>query len=57
MHRGLAPVLKAAMNLIGIPVGEPYPPYVPLSRDEIAALAAVLNNTVLADRLSVTAAA
>ena len=29
----------AAMNLIGLPVGEPYPPYAPLSRDEIAALA------------------
>ena len=57
MHRGLAPVMKAAMNLIGVPVGEPYPPYAPLSRDEIAALAAALNETVLSDRLSVTAAA
>jgi 4-hydroxy-tetrahydrodipicolinate synthase len=57
MHRGLAPVMKAAMNLIGIPVGEPYPPYVPLSRDEMVALAAVLRTTVLADRLPVTAAA
>jgi 4-hydroxy-tetrahydrodipicolinate synthase len=57
MHRGLAPVMKAAMNLIDVPIGEPYPPYVPLSRDEIEALAAALNNTVLADRLSVTAAA
>ena len=57
MPRGLAPVMKAAMNLIGIPVGEPYPPYVPLSRDEMAALAAVLRTTVLASRLSVTAAA
>jgi len=57
MHRGLAPAMKAAMKLIGIPVGEPYPPYVPLSRDEMAALAAVLRTTVLADRLSVTAAA
>lgn len=57
MHRGLAPAMKAAMNLIGIPVGEPYPPYVSLSRDEMAALAAVLRTTVLADRLSVTAAA
>src|SRR5262249_4380135 len=27
MHRGLAPVMKAAMNLIGIPAGDPYPPY------------------------------
>ena len=57
MHRGLAPVMKAAMNLIGVPVGVPYPPYAPLSRDEIAALAVVLNDTVLADRLSVTAPA
>ena len=57
MHHGLAPVMKAAMNLIGIPVGEPYPPYVPLSRDEMVALAAVLRTTVLADRLLVTAAA
>jgi len=30
---------------------------VPLSRNEMAALAAVLRTTVLADRLSVTAAA
>ena len=57
MHRGLAPAMKAAMSLIGVPVGEPYPPYVPLSRDEIAALAAVLRTTALANRLSVTAAA
>lgn len=57
MHRGLAPVMKAAMNLIGISVGEPYPPYVSLSRDEIAALATVLHTTVLGGRLPVTAAA
>jgi hypothetical protein len=55
--RGLAPVMKAAMNLIGIPVGEPFPPYGPLSHDEIAMLAAVLKNTVLAHRLSATVAA
>jgi 4-hydroxy-tetrahydrodipicolinate synthase len=57
MHRGLAPAMKAAMNLIGIPAGDPYPPYVPLSRDETAALAAVLKGTVLAPRFAVTAAA
>jgi len=57
MHRGLAPAMKAAMNLIGIPVGEPYPPYAPLSRDEITALAATLRATVLAPRFKVTAAA
>ena len=54
MHRGLAPVMKAAMNLIGIPTGEPYPPYSSLSGDEMAALAATLKNTVLAARLKTT---
>jgi len=57
MHRGLAPVMKAAMNLIGIPAGDPYPPYAPLTRDEIATLATVLRTTVLADRFARTAAA
>ena len=57
MHRGLAPAMKAAMNLIGVPAGNPYPPYEALSRDETAALAAVLKTTVLAHRFSVTAAA
>ena len=57
MHRGLAPVMKAALNLIGVPVGDPYPPYVSLSKDELAALAAVLRTTVLAHRFSATAAA
>jgi 4-hydroxy-tetrahydrodipicolinate synthase len=57
MHRGLAPVMKTAMNLIGIPAGEPYPPYASLTRDETAALAAVLRTTVLCDRFAKTAAA
>jgi 4-hydroxy-tetrahydrodipicolinate synthase len=57
MHRGLAPVMKAAMNLIGVPVGEPYPPYAALTKDEVDALAAVLRTTVLAHRFPVTAAA
>lgn len=56
MHRGLAPVMKAAMNLIGITVGEPYPPYMSLSRDEMAALAALLKTTALAKRQFVQAA-
>src|SRR6266700_6057367 len=47
MHRGLAPAMKAAMNLIGIAAGEPYPPYAPLSRDEMTALEATLKSTVL----------
>jgi 4-hydroxy-tetrahydrodipicolinate synthase len=54
MHRGLAPTMKAAMNLIGIPTGEPYPPYSSLSGDEMAALVATLKNTVLAARLKTT---
>jgi 4-hydroxy-tetrahydrodipicolinate synthase len=53
MHRGLAPAMKAAMNLIGVPVGDPYPPYAPLNGDEVAAMANVLKTTVLADRLAV----
>jgi 4-hydroxy-tetrahydrodipicolinate synthase len=57
MHRGLAPAMKAAMNLIGIPAGEPYPPYAPVSREETTALAALLRTTILAPRLTVSAAA
>jgi 4-hydroxy-tetrahydrodipicolinate synthase len=57
MHRGLAPAMKAAMNLIGIPAGEPYPPYAPLSREEMTALAALLKTTVLAPRFQAAAAA
>ena len=57
MHRGLAPAMKAAMNLIGIPAGEPYPPYQALTRDEMTALAATLRDTVLAPRFTKAAAA
>jgi 4-hydroxy-tetrahydrodipicolinate synthase len=57
MHRGLAPAMKAAMNLIGVPAGEPYPPYVSLTTEEIAAMAALLKSTVLAHRLEASAAA
>src|SRR5262249_28926090 len=57
MHRGLAPVMKAAMSAIGIPAGEPYPPYVSLSTEERAALEALLKSTVLAGRMRATAAA
>jgi 4-hydroxy-tetrahydrodipicolinate synthase len=57
MHRGLAPTMKAAMNLIGVPVGDPYPPYAPLSAEEMSALAAQLKQTVLAPRFAASAAA
>ena len=48
MHRGLTATMKAAMRLIGIPVGDLYPPYVGLDPDEMAALAKFLKTTVLA---------
>jgi 4-hydroxy-tetrahydrodipicolinate synthase len=54
MHRGLAPAMKAAMNLIGVPVGDPYPPYVPPTPEEISSLAAVLRTTVLSHRMAPT---
>jgi 4-hydroxy-tetrahydrodipicolinate synthase len=57
MHRGLAPAMKAAMNLIGIPAGDPYPPYAPLSREELAAMEATLKTTILAPRFKTAAAA
>ena len=57
MHRGLAPVMKAALNLIGVPAGDPYPPYAPLTREETAALAALLRTTVLGKRMTRPAAA
>jgi hypothetical protein len=44
------------MNQIGIPVGDPYPPYAPLTRDEADALAAHLKTTVLVHRQLVPAA-
>jgi 4-hydroxy-tetrahydrodipicolinate synthase len=56
MHRGLAPAMKAAMNLIGIAAGDPYPPYAPLSRDEVTALEATLKSTVLGPRFKAAAA-
>jgi len=57
MHRGLAPAMKAAMNLIGVPAGEPYPPYASLSREELAALETTLKATVLGPRFKAAAAA
>jgi 4-hydroxy-tetrahydrodipicolinate synthase len=57
MHRGLGPTMKAAMNLIGVSVGEPYPPYQSLAREEIAAMGAALRMTSLAHHFSASAAA
>lgn len=57
MHRGLAPAMKAAMALIGLPVGDPYPPYGALTADERTAMAALLHTTELAGRMKAAAAA
>ncbi|MBE0615409.1 MAG: dihydrodipicolinate synthase family protein [Burkholderiales bacterium] len=51
MHRGLTATMKTAMRLIGIPVGDLYPPYVSLDAGETAALADYLKTTQLAKRL------
>lgn len=51
MHRGLAPAMKAALDIIGIPAGQPYPPYQPLTDDEKKNLKDVLKKTVLGHRI------
>jgi 4-hydroxy-tetrahydrodipicolinate synthase len=45
--KGLAPVMKAAMELIGIPLGHPYPPFPALTGAEKDALADALRKTSL----------
>ena len=55
MHRGLTATMKTAMRLIGVPVGDLYPPYVSLDPDETAALAKYLQTTVLAKRVAANA--
>jgi 4-hydroxy-tetrahydrodipicolinate synthase len=52
MHRGLAPAMKAALDLIGIPSGAPYPPYSSLTADEVKGLKEVLKKTALGHRIS-----
>lgn len=52
MHRGLTATMKTAMRLIGLPVGDLYPPYVSLDAAETAALADYLKTTQLAKRLT-----
>ena len=52
MHRGLTATMKTAMRLIGLPMGELYPPYVSLDAAETQALANYLKTTILAKRLN-----
>lgn len=45
--KGLAPVMKAAMELIDIPLGDPFPPFPAFTAEEKKALAAELKKTSL----------
>jgi len=47
MTSGLAAVMKAALNHLGVPAGDPYPPYKPLTGSECDALKAFLATTNL----------
>ncbi|MDX6806167.1 dihydrodipicolinate synthase family protein [Terrihabitans rhizophilus] len=47
MPSGLAAVMKAAANHLGIPAGEPYPPYAPVSGDALESLHRYLDTTAL----------
>ncbi|MGE3935972.1 MAG: dihydrodipicolinate synthase family protein [Rhodospirillaceae bacterium] len=47
MAHGLAPVMKAAMEIAGCPVGDPYPPFEGLPAEDKKALAAYLKTTSL----------
>ncbi|MDB5966537.1 MAG: dihydrodipicolinate synthase/N-acetylneuraminate lyase [Polaromonas sp.] len=47
MHNGLTPTLKAAMKILNISAGDPYPPYKPVSGDELKALETYIATTDL----------
>ena len=38
MHNGLTPTMKAAMKILNIPAGDPYPPFPPIRGEELKAL-------------------
>lgn len=48
MPHGLAAVMKASLGLLGVPAGDPYPPYPAISGDELTALRRYLATTDLA---------
>jgi 4-hydroxy-tetrahydrodipicolinate synthase len=45
MDAGMATVMKHAMTSLGVPCGNPYPPYPPISGDKLAQLETYLKNT------------
>lgn len=51
MHRGLTAVMKASLELLGVPAGDPYPPYPPVRGAELDSLRHHLATTDLAPDL------
>ena len=49
MGYGLAPALKAAMEIVGLPLGDPYPPFKPVSDADKAKMEEYLKTTFLFD--------
>jgi len=47
MHNGLTPTMKAAMKILNIPAGDPYPPFPPIRGEELKALEIYLKTTDL----------
>jgi 4-hydroxy-tetrahydrodipicolinate synthase len=45
MHRGLTPTMKAAMKILGRPIGDIYPPFQGLTAEEIEGLRSYLKTT------------
>jgi 4-hydroxy-tetrahydrodipicolinate synthase len=55
MEFGLAAVMKATANYLGLPAGAPYPPYAPVSGDRLDALHRFLATTAFVRKESVYA--
>ncbi|RDE07859.1 dihydrodipicolinate synthase family protein [Pelagibacterium lacus] len=47
MNHGLLPTMKASMDILGIPVGDPYPPFKPITGKDRDSLADYLKTTDL----------
>jgi 4-hydroxy-tetrahydrodipicolinate synthase len=50
MPSGLAAVMKAASNFIGVPAGDPYPPYSPVTGEALETLHRFLATTALSSK-------
>lgn len=49
MPFGLTPTMKAAMDIIGLPIGDPYPPFKPITGERKQQLESYLRTTFLFD--------